>query len=198
VDVRQEEPVDFEKVLRERFSCRDYSDRPVEDEKLQAVLEAARLAPTAANRQPFRLVVIRDGDVRDRLDEVYPRHWFYSAPVVICACGLQREAWARKEDRREGDISLVTDHHHRHYTDVDVALAMDHLILQATALGLATCLVADFDVEAARRVVHLPHGVEPILFTPLGYPAEPSPAAGAKKRRPLEELVHWNRFAPPA
>lgn len=185
--------MDFDELIRKRYSCRDFSDRPVEENALRAVLEAARLAPTAANRQPFRLIVIRDPEVLDLLPEVYARHWFYSAPVVICACGLHREAWARKEDRHEGNLSVVSEHHHRHYTDVDVALAMDHLTLQASALGLATCLVADFNAEAARRILHLPHGVEPVLFAPLGYPAQPD-AVPPKKRRPLEELVYWDRY----
>jgi nitroreductase len=187
--------VEFDRIIRERYSCRDFSDKPVEEDKLQAVLEAARLAPTAANKQPFRLIIIRDEQLRDRLDEVYARHWFYSAPVVICACGISREGWARKEHRHEGEISVMTDHHHRHYTDVDVALAMDHLVLQATALGLGTCLVADFDERAARRILQLPHGVEPILFTPLGYAAESSERR-PKKRRPLDELVYWDRYSP--
>jgi nitroreductase len=141
------------------------------------------MAPTAANRQPFRLVVVRDAEVRERLSEVYMRHWFYSAPVIICACGLQNEGWVRKD--------------HRHYTEVDVAIALDHIVLQAAELGLGTCWVADFDDEAARRILHLPRGVDPIAFTPLGYPAGRPQQDSSKRRRPLEELVHWDRFQLP-
>jgi nitroreductase len=173
--------VDFSRLIRARYSCRDYSDQPVEDEKLELVLEAARLAPTAANRQPFRIVVVRDEELRQQMSDVYMRHWFYAAPVILCLCGVAGEAWVRKD--------------HRHYTDVDVAIAMDHLILQATDLGLGTCWIADFDPEAARRLLHLPRGLDPLLLSPLGYPAAGAePKEPGKRRRPLEELVHWDRY----
>lgn len=176
--------MDFQDLVQTRYSCRDYLDRPVEEEKLRLVLEAARMAPTAADRQPFRLVVVRDPMVRERMSEVYMRHWFYSAPVIICACGIRTEAWVRND--------------HRHYTDVDAAIVMDHLILQAADLGLGTCWVADFDEEAARHVLHLPRNVEPVVLTPLGYPAPtPEGRLKTKRRRPLEELIHWDRFELP-
>lgn len=174
--------MDFSQLIQARYSCRDYAERPVEEEKLQQVLEAARLAPTAANRQPFRIVVVRDAELRQQMSDVYMRHWFYSAPIILCLCGVQSEAWVRKKD-------------HRHYTDVDVAIAMDHLILQAADLGLGTCWIADFDAEAVRRLLHLPRGLDPLLLTPLGYPGEDARREdGTKKRRPLEELVHWDRY----
>ena len=176
--------LDFSQLIHARHSCRDYADRPVEADKLQLVLEAARLAPTAANRQPFRIVVVRDEELRQQMSDVYMRHWFYSAPVILCLCGVMSEAWVRKD--------------HRHYTDVDVAIAMDHIILQATELGLGTCWIADFDPEAARRLLHLPRGLDPLLLTPLGYPtAAEEQREKVKKRRTIEELVHWDRYQEP-
>jgi len=149
----------------------------VEDDKLQRVLQAARLAPTAANRQPFQLIVIhtagREGDLR----RVYDRDWFTQAPLVICACGLPARGWVRGDGKS--------------YTDVDVAIAMDHLVLAAADVGLGTCWIGAFNPDAAREVLGLPEGVEPIAFTPLGYPAdEPRP----KKRKALAELVRYERW----
>ncbi len=170
--------MDFKQLVQQRHSVRHYADRPVEDEKLKLILHAARLAPTAANRQPFRLIVIRDPEQRARMRAAYSRDWFVGAPVILAAVGVLSESWVRKDGRN--------------YNDVDVAIAMDHVILQAADLGLGTCWIAAFDAAAAREVLALPEGVEPIVLTPLGYPAgEP----GEKKRRPLEELVRWERYS---
>ncbi|MFQ6102564.1 MAG: nitroreductase family protein, partial [Anaerolineae bacterium] len=150
---------------------------PVPDEILQKVLEAARLAPTAANRQPFQLIVIHTAGREGELRRIYKRDWFVQAPLVICACGIPAQAWVRRDGKR--------------YTDVDVAIVMDHLVLAATDAGLGTCWVASFDVKAAREVLHLPDDVEPVVFTPLGYPAD---RPGPKERKALSELVRYERW----
>jgi len=169
--------MEFNELIRKRYSVRAYKPDPIGDEELTRVLEAARLAPTADNRQPFRLIVIHTKGKEAELKQIYNRDWFVQAPIVICACGLPSEGWVSRKGKS--------------YTDVDVAIVMDHLILAATELGLGTCWVAAFDVDAAKRILNLPDGVEPILFTPLGYPADqPTP----KRRKSLEELVrfeHW-------
>lgn len=164
----------FSELIRTRYSIRGYKPDPVEQEKLEQVLEAARLAPTASNRQPFRLIVIPTAGREADLRRIYNREWFVHAPLAICACAIPEQGWARMDGKR--------------YTDVDVAIAMDHLILAATELGLGTCWIAEFDPAAAREVLHLPQGVEPIVFTTLGYPAaEPRP----KRRKPLSDLVQY-------
>lgn len=170
--------MEFPELIRKRYSVRAYKPDPLEDEKLQQVLEAARLAPTAANRQPFQLIVIHTRGREAELRRIYNQDWFVQAPLVICACGIPAQGWVR---RRDG----------KNYTDVDVAIAMDHLILAATEAGLGTCWIGAFDPAAAREVLGLPEGVEPIAFTPLGYPADqPKP----KKRKPLSELVRYERW----
>jgi len=149
----------------------------VEDDKLQGLLEAARLAPSASNRQALRFIVIHTEGREEELQRIYNRDWFVQPPLVICACGIPSENWVRKDSKN--------------YNDVDVAIAMDHLILAATDAGLGTCWIAAFDVNAAREVLHLPDQVEPIAFTPLGYPAvQPGP----KKRKDLSELVRYERW----
>ncbi len=169
--------MEFSELIKARYSVRAYKPDPVEEEKLQQVLEAARLAPTAANRQPFQLLVIHTAGREAELRRIYDRKWFVQAPLVLCVCGVPERGWVRMDGKP--------------YVDVDVAIAMDHLILAATELGLGTCWIAAFDPAAAREVLGLPQGVEPIVFTPLGYPAD---RPGAKKRKSLAELVRYERW----
>jgi nitroreductase len=170
-------PMEFGDVIRERYSVRAYKRDAVEEEKLHRILDAARLAPTAVNRQPFQLLVLRTEGREEELGEIYGKDWFVQPPLVICACGLKEKGWKRQDGKS--------------YVDVDVAIAMDHLILAATNEGLGTCWVGAFDPDAAREVLGLPDDVEPIAFTPLGYAAdEPKPI----KRRPLDELMRYERW----
>ena len=169
--------MEFLDLIRKRYSVRDYEARPVEEEKVQQVLEAGRLAPTAANRQPFQILVVTTAGREAELQRIYHRDWFVRAPLLLCVCAIPAEGWTRVD----GKI----------YTDVDAAIAMDHMILAATDLGLGTCWVAAFDPGAAREVLGLPEGVEPVAFTPLGYAADqPRP----KQRKDLSDLVRHERW----
>lgn len=169
--------MEYSALIRERHSVRAYRSDPVEDEMLAQVLEAARMAPTAANRQPFQLVVIYTAGRKQDLMRIYPRDWFTQAPLVICACGVPSQGWVHRDGKT--------------YWEVDVAIAMDHLILAAANLGLGTCWIAAFDRQAARDVLGLPNDVEPLLFTPLGYPAD---KAGPKMRKSIEQLVRYEKW----
>jgi nitroreductase len=169
--------MDFFDLCQRRYSVRAYKPNPIEEDKLHKVLDAARLAPTAANRQPFQLIVIHTAGRQAELKRLYHREWFSQAPIVIGICALPAAAWVRKDGKN--------------YADVDATIAMDYLILAAADLGLGTCWVAAFDPAAARDILQLPDGVEPVAFTPLGYPAD---QPRAKDRKPLAELVryeHW-------
>ncbi|MFZ5818941.1 MAG: nitroreductase family protein, partial [Chloroflexota bacterium] len=170
--------MEYSELIVARYSVRAYRPDPVEDQKVQAVLEAARLAPTAANRQPFQLVVMRTAGREGEIGQIYRRPWFVQAPLVIAVCAVSSQAWVRESDRFNARL-------------VDAAIVADHLILEAANQGLGTCWIAAFDVEAARRVLQLPQEAEPVIFTPLGYPAD---QPGPKVRKPLNELVryeHW-------
>jgi nitroreductase len=169
--------MEFSNLIRERYSVRAYKPNPVEEDKLQQVLQAARLAPTAANRQPLQLIVIHTAGREEELRRIYSQDWFVQPPLVIGICGVPGRAWTRRDGMN--------------YHVIDVAIAMDHLILAAADLGLGTCWVGAFDPAAAREVLGLPDDVEPIAFTPLGYPADqPKP----KKRKPLSELVRYENW----
>ncbi len=169
----------FADLVRARYSVRAYRPEPVPDALLTQVLEVARLAPTASNRQPIRIIVIHTAGREAELLRIYARDWFAAAPVVLGVCTVPGEAWSRDHfDRRS-------------YADVDAAIVMDHLVLAAADAGLGTCWVAAFDPAAARQVLGLPDDVEPLLFTPLGYPAD---EPRAKVRKPMAALVHEERW----
>ncbi len=170
--------MEYSDLIAARYSVRAYRPDPVEDEKLQAVLEAACLAPTAANRQPFQLVVLHTAGRQEEIGTIYHRPWFVQAPLVIAVCAISSQAWVRESDRFNARL-------------IDAAIVADHLILAAANLGLGTCWIAAFNVDAARRVLQLSDDAEPVIFTPLGYPAD---EPGPKVRKPLSELVryeHW-------
>lgn len=167
-------------LFAERYSCRSYDPRPVEREKLLTVLEAVRLAPSACNRQPWTFLVVDDEAGLSAVVEAYNRDWIRSAPACIIAFGRHDEAWHRPSDGKD-------------HTDIDVAIAIEHLCLASTAEGLGTCWVCNFDVDVIRKAFDVPVGLEPIAIIPIGYPAADS-SVPAKVRKPLDEIVKWNKL----
>ncbi|MCL4467138.1 MAG: nitroreductase family protein [Chloroflexi bacterium] len=166
--------MEFAELINSRYSVRAYKPDAVPEATLQQVLTAAQLAPTAANKQPFQIIVVRTEGRQEELKRIYGRDWFVQAPLVLCVCSLPGQAWVRRDGKN--------------YADVDATIAFDHLILAATVAGLGTCWIAAFDVQAAREVLRLPEGVEPLAFTPLGFPTG---ASRAKTRKALSELVRF-------
>ena len=166
--------MEFFDLIKKRYSVRAYQSKPVEEEKLQKILEAANLAPTAANRQPFKIIVIHTRGKEAELKQIYHRDWFSQASLVIGICAVKSAAWSRMDNKN--------------YADVDATIAMDHLILAATDLGLGTCWIAAFDPKAAKEILSLPDDVEPLAFTPLGYPAD---EWRPKKRKSLAQIVQY-------
>jgi nitroreductase len=164
--------MDFFECVESRRSIRAYRADPVEEAKLDRILEAAILAPTAHDNQPIRLVIAGTRGREAALRRVYDKAWFVAAPLFIALCTVPAEAWSRRDGRS--------------YADVDAAIVMDHIVLAATELGLGSCWIANFDPKAAVEVLALEADWEPLLLTPLGYPAESPPP---RPRRPLGELV---------
>lgn len=171
--------MDFLQLAQARYSVRAYQSTPVEADKLQQVLEAARLAPTANNRQPFQIIVVHTAGREEELQRIYPKDWFIQAPLIIGIVALPTESWFRKK------------YDQMNYSWVDATIAIDHLILAAHDVGLGTCWIADFNPAAAREVLGLPDNVEPVIFTPLGYPAD---EPREKKRKTLSELVRYEKW----
>jgi len=174
--------MDFFKTIRMRFACRAFQDKPVEEEKLIKILDAGRMAPSACNLQPWHFVVIRDSKARQKVVEAYPREWFAKAPVIIVACSDHSQSWKRFDGK---------DH-----SDIDAAIAIDHITLAAADLGLATCWVCAFDADKCSRALKLPNYIEPVAMLPLGYPADSaSPDRHDTRRKSLDDIVHWETFS---
>ena len=162
-----------------RYSVRAYQDKPVEQEKLDRILEAARLAPSACNRQEWRFVIVRDPEKRRRLVECASGQAFVGqAPVVIVACA--------KHDGRIMRCGQACG-------PIDVAIALEHIALQAAAEGLGTCWIGAFDEGKAKEICGIPttDDVRVIELMPLGYPAD---TPREKSRLAFEEIVMYEEW----
>ncbi|TSA27128.1 MAG: nitroreductase [Bacteroidetes bacterium] len=168
----------FLELAKKRYSVRSYLNRPVEEEKLNYILECGRVAPSAANYQPWHLFVVRDPGLHDELASTYNRAWFKQAPVILVFCGDHAAGWKRSDGK---------DH-----TDIDVSIIIDHSTLAAAEVDLGTCWICNFDAKACTRILNLPPNLEPIAYLALGYPASP-PNDPAKHlvRKPLSETVTY-------
>ncbi len=169
--------MDFLELARSRYACRSYQSRPIEQDKLFRVLEAARLAPSGSNRQPWKFILVQDQEVKRSLIHACANQRFVAtAPVVIAGCGLMPD--------RMMSCGVPGD-------PVDVAIAMEHLALAATAEGLASCWIGAFSQDEVREALGVPATVKVIELMTIGYPAgSPRP----KTRKPLSEIVVLDRW----
>ena len=166
----------FETVVARR-SVRAYLDKPVEADKLQKMLDAARLAPSAGNRQAWKFVVVRDKALRSALANAADQAFIGKAPVVIAGVSLEPD--------RAMHCGIPAG-------PVDCAIAMEHIALAAAALGLGTCWVGKFDQDACRKILSVPPTAKIVELMPLGYPAD-SPAPRARKA--ISEVVSYDKFS---
>lgn len=173
--------MDFYEVVRTRRSVRAYRPDAIPQELLNRVLDAARVAPSGSNRQPTRLIVVEDEQIKqDLVPMCHDQAFVATAPVVIVACGrdihYNRGEWM-------GRYAMI----------VDVAIAVDHLTLAARAEGLGTCWIGSFNNAALKEYFQLPEDVEVVAVTPLGYP-EGDPFTPPEGRIPREEFVRRDRW----
>ncbi len=166
-------------LIKKRYSVRSYQDKPVEPEKLEKVLEAARFAPTAKNLQPFRFIVIENDIDKQHVMNAYPRKWASEVPIFIVVCVDHAQAWRRPDGKSYGDL--------------DAAIAVDHMTLAAAELGLGTCWVGYFDAYMLSQALKLPEGIEPVVVLPIGYPKTEEVPERHLKRKSLDELVEYRR-----
>lgn len=172
--------MDFIELAKLRYSSRNYKEIEVEDDMLAIVLEAGRIAPSAANYQPWYFIVVK-GENKQKLKECYHREWFKKAPVYIVLCADHSRSWKRADGK---------DH-----ADIDVAIACDHMTLAATSIGLATCWICNFDQAMLAKVLELPAHIEPVVILTLAYPADaPDTARHSTKRKELKEIVYFEKF----
>jgi nitroreductase len=173
--------MDLYEVVRTRRSVRAYRPDPIPQEVLNRVLEAARIAPSGSNRQPTRLILVRDDKIKQELVPMcHDQAFIATAPVVVVACGRDI-----KHNRGEwmGRYAVL----------VDAAIAVDHLTLAARAEGLGTCWIGSFKNAALKQYFKLPQDVDVVALTPLGYP-KGDPFTGPEGRIPLEQFISWDRW----
>lgn len=170
--------MDLTTITRTRFSCRSFRPEPVSAERLEAILEAARWAPSAGNLQPWRFVVVQRGELRQAVaSAAYGQSFIASAPTVVVVCAVPRES-ARVYGARGSDL----------YCLQDTAAATQNLLLAAAAADLGACWVGAFDEDAVARALELDVGWRPVAVVPIGHPAERS---GRRSRRALEAVTVW-------
>lgn len=167
--------MDLLPLMKERYSVRRYAQIPVEEEKLRLVLEAARLAPTARNLQPFHIYVVESGENLEKLRSLTP--CTFNAPVVLMFCGVEKESAQSPLDGRS-------------WAQMDTTIALTHAVLEAQSLGLGTCIVGWYDKDAVHDAFNLPEEEAVWALLPMGYAAEDALPSGAHEtRKPMETLV---------
>jgi nitroreductase len=170
--------MDFLALAKRRYSCRDFKPVAVEKEKLLLVLEAARVAPSAVNYQPWHFYVIQNIENKEKIAQAYHREWLKNAPIIIVACGNEHISWKRSDGKN--------------HMEIDLSIAIDHITLAATDLGLATCWICNFHPRKAKEVLNLPEHIQPIAIIPMGYPLDQADINRHNtKRKPLSEIVTW-------
>jgi nitroreductase len=163
--------LDFFEVIRNRRSIRKYQDKNVEKEKLQRILEAARLAPSAMNRQPYQFFVVINKEILSKINSACNQVW--KAPMMIAMVSNPKEAWAR-DDGEE-------------YWKADAAIAMHQVSLAAYAEGLGTCWIAAFKEKEVKEILGVDFDSRVAFLSPLGYPAENK--GPIRDRKTLESLL---------
>jgi nitroreductase len=176
--MQRERNMQVQEAMKKRKSVRSYLDKPVEKEKIDKILEAAQIAPSARNSQEWRIIVVTDKDVRRRLAEAARNQMFVAeAPVVFVCCA-------------ETDKANMTCGHSR-YT-VDCSIAVDHMMLAAVEEGLGTCWIGAFTQEPVRKLLDIPKDIEVFALLPTGYPTDP--AAAEKRRKPMNEIACYDSW----
>ena len=167
--------MEFLKLAAKRHSVRKYNDAAVEPEKIDMILEAGRIAPTAANRQPIMIYAVQG---KEGLDVVRGAANFFGAPLVFVVCGDKKTAWQRSYD---GMIA----------TDIDSSIVTDHMMLEATELGLGSVWICKFDPVVLKKGFGMPEALEPVNILAVGYSddAVKSPDRHDTQRKTKDELV---------
>ena len=168
----------FYELVAARRSHRAYTERPIAPEVLTSILETARLAPSAANRQPWHITVVQSPAKLNGLAASYTRDWFRQAPVVLAISGFGDLAWKRSYDQFSS-------------LDTDLSILTTHLLLAAQDAGLATCWIAHFEPQVAAQALGLAVGEIPFALVTLGYAPEEQVPAPPKTRKTFEEVVTY-------
>lgn len=166
-------------VIRKRRSTRRYKQDQVPPDALWRVFEAARLAPSGKNLQPWKFILVKDSALKEALAKASHRQYFIAkAPIIVVACGFPDNCYLRM------------GHYMKSWT-VDVAIALEHLMLQAEEEGLGTCWIGAFEESEVKSILNVPENVKVLALTPLGYPDDEPRYRG---RKSIEEIVSYDKF----
>lgn len=166
-------------VIQNRQSVRKYKKDPIPEEALLRVLEAARLAPSGKNFQPWKFIIVKDKVLKEKLAQASAGQFFMAeAPVIIIGCGFPDNCYAHMGRYMKS-------------WSVDVTIALDHLMLQAQEEGLGTCWIGSFEEEEVKAILNIPENVKVLALTPLGYPDEIPRFRG---RKSLDEIISYDRY----
>lgn len=166
-------------IIKQRRSTRKYKETSIPEDSFFRVLEAARFAPSGKNLQPWKFIIVKDKTLKEKLAEASFRQYFMSkAPVIIVACGFPDNCYSR--------MGLYMKS-----WPVDVACAVEHLMLQAQEEGLGTCWIGAFEEEKVKVILHIPEDVKVLALTPLGYPDEEVRYRGRKE---LNEIISYDKY----
>lgn len=172
--------MEFINIAKQRSSVRNYTEKKVEPEKLEKILEAAHVAPTAANLQPVHLIAVQSEEGLSKIGKVAN---IYGAPLAIIVCADHNKAWVRPFDNKQTG-------------DIDASILTDHMMLQATELGLGSVWVCYFKPDVLSKEFNLPANLEPINILVIGYSAEPAldTERHLQTRIPVEKLVSYEKL----
>ena len=171
--------MDLMEAIKTRRSIRKFRETPVPENLLKEVLNAARLAPSADNAQPWKIIVVRDEQMKQKVTQACNGQKFLvQAPIVLVVCGIPEDAFQTVGGYMSSHV-------------IDASIALDHVTLAAHSLGLGTCWVAWFKEEKVKDILGIPEDVRVVALTPLGYPDE-SPERPSRKN--LEELIAYDKY----
>jgi nitroreductase len=171
--------MDIYEAVRERTSIRSYRPDPIEDDKLERILDAARMAPSGKNGQPWTFIVVTSEETRKKLVPACKNQEFVGqAPVVIAVCGHEDMAYKKMGG-------------YWNSMPIDIGIALEHLMLAAVSEGLGTCWIGAFIEDQVREILGVPPDVKIVALTPVGYPAEDKTH---RPRKSLDEIVMRERW----
>lgn len=172
--------MEFLELAKKRYSVRSFEDKQIEKEKLDKILEAGRVAPTACNFQPQRILVIQEKSDIEKLKN--STRFTFDAPVVLMICADTTKSWVRNYDNKN-------------HADIDVSIVTTHMMLQAAELGIGSTWVCYFNPEQIKQDFYLPEGYEVINLLPMGYPKQDDmPNNKHNERLEISETVFYNEF----
>ena len=180
--------MEFGEVILKRTSIRNYKPDPIPKDKLEFILECARQSPSWANTQCWRFIIIQDSEtIKSIAKASLINRWLKNVPCIIIACA---------------DTTSSGTKNNINYFTVDVAIALEHLVLGATDVGLGTCWIGGFDESKIKDLIGIPNRVKIVAMTPLGFPAEKTSSSQkikkalikSSKRRSQAEIVHYEKW----